>query len=220
MADTFSYSQLEAEIMPTVHTIIGEGITLTKPGSIKYLLYGPEPSAQSISIKMGRIGELIVKSIVNHSPNLELLKCGVQCIDEETKKKKDIDLIWKDENKKKIFYMEAKGNIDLDSEKLPATIDKIKEILETHIKPNYPEYEIEIGVFNWSVYNREALDKFSHIKRCEAKCIKVYHMGDMLKILNFEWSEESYTSFFRKIGILMQTMFSQRNNYELRDACC
>ena len=43
-------------------------------------------------------------------------------------KKKDVDLIFKDENNKVIYYREMKGNIELDTEKLPATISKCKEI--------------------------------------------------------------------------------------------
>lgn len=54
-----------------------------------------------------------------------------------------------------IYYREAKGNIELDSEKLPATIDKMKEIIKTHISPKYPNYKYDVGIFNWSIYNRK-----------------------------------------------------------------
>lgn len=201
--------QLENELMKIVNNIVSDGITMSKPGSIKYLLFGSEPSRQAISIKMGNFGEIIPKKIIEHSNKLELLRCGVQCIDTETKKKKDLDLLWKDEDNKTIYYREAKGNIDLDSEKLPATLDKIKEILDVFIKPKYPDYDIDIGVFNWSVYNRKHIETgISNIRKCENKGIKVEHMEDMLKLLNFEWNEEDYISFFREAGVHINTMFN------------
>lgn len=68
--------------------------TVTKPGSIKYLLFGSELSEQSLSIKMGKIGEEMVKKIIDNSKDFELLECGVQCIGIDNKKNKDIDLLW------------------------------------------------------------------------------------------------------------------------------
>ena len=190
--------QLEKELHEEyIDKIVNDGITMTEPGSVKYLLFGSEPSRQAISIKMGKFGEEIIKKIINNSKNLELLTCGVQCVDFETKKKKDLDLLWKDELNKTIYYREAKGNIELDSEKLPATIEKVKELLETYIIPKYPGYIIDIGVFNWSIYNRKLLKKgLNHIKNCEKNGIKVEHMEDILKLLNFKWSEEDYYKMF------------------------
>lgn len=153
--------------------------TVTKPGSIKYLLFGSELSEQSLSIKMGKIGEEMVKKIIDNSKDFELLECGVQCIGIDNKKNKDIDLLWINHKLKIIYYREAKGNIELDSEKLPATIDKMKEIIKTHISPKYPNYKYDVGIFNWSIYNRKELKSgLSHIKKCE----------------------ENYYKFFRKLG--------------------
>ena len=36
-------------------------MTRTQPGSIKYLMFGSEPSEQSLSIKMGKVGEEMIK---------------------------------------------------------------------------------------------------------------------------------------------------------------
>lgn len=182
--------------------IIKGGNTFSQPGSLKYLLFGSERSEQSLCIKMGKIGEEMVKKILIEHPTLELLQCGVQCIDPSTGKNKDIDLIWIDKYNKIIFYREAKGNIELDSEKLPATINKVKEIIEMYIVPSYPDYTLNIAVFNWSIYNRNELKKgLSQIKKCENKHnIAVEHPSDLFKLLDFDWSEESYYSFFREVG--------------------
>ena len=47
-----------------VKNISTQYITYTKPGSVQYLLHGPEPSNQSINIKLGKLGELIAKELV------------------------------------------------------------------------------------------------------------------------------------------------------------
>tara|TARA_B100000963_G_scaffold361845_1_gene400240 strand:+ start:4255 stop:4983 length:729 start_codon:yes stop_codon:yes gene_type:complete len=181
--------------------LISKTIRNTQPGSIKYLLFGSEPTEQSFSIRMGKIGEEMIKKIITITDNVELLKCGVQCIDIKTRKNKDIDLVWINETNKTIYYREAKGNIELDSEKLPATLDKIEEILYKKFKPEYPDYTIDIGVFNWSVYNRKALKSVpSQIRTIEKRGIKVEHPEDLFKLLNFRWGEKDYYEFWWEIG--------------------
>ena len=193
--------QIENFIMTQCTRIKNEGITYSEAGSIKHLMFGSEPSEQSLSIKMGRVGEEMIKEIINKTPDLQLLTCGVQCIDPNTRKNKDLDLVWINNFSKTIYYREAKANLELDSEKLPATIEKIQEILHTHISPNYPDYTIDIGVFNWSIYNRTSLKKgLGQIKKCEEKGIKVENPEDLFRLLNFDWDEASYYGFFRKVG--------------------
>jgi len=193
--------QIEQFLMDQAELIKRCKSTYSQPGSIKHLLFGSEPSEQSLLIKMGKVGERMIQKIIVETEGLELLKCGVQCIDPVTGKNKDLDLIWADHDRKTIYYREAKGNIQLDSEKITATIDKILEILSMYIVPKYPDYTIDIGVFNWSVYNREPLTKgLIQIKKCVTKGIKVDHPKELFDILKFQWTEEDYLSFFRKIG--------------------
>jgi len=174
-------------------------ITLTKPGSITHLLYGAKPSTQSINIKLGRLGEFLSKELINASPNLELLTCGIQNINE---KNKDIDLIFKDELNKIIYYRELKGNIELDTEKLPATINKCKEI-ETSLKTTYSNYTINCGILNWSVYNRSILIAgLSNIVSFEKAGIKIDHMEDFLTLINITWPVEDFNDYFRHLGSL------------------
>lgn len=198
---TTTMEQIEGFLMKEAESIKNDGIIYSQPGSIKHLLFGREPSEQSLSIKMGKVGERMVQKIISQNEDLELLKCGVQCIDPITGKKKDLDLVWIDKKNKKIYYREAKGNIELDSEKIEATINKIIEILNTYISPKYPDYTIDIGLFNWSIYNRKYLKKgLSCIKKCEDKGIRVEHPEDLFKLLNFDCNEEDYYTMFRKVG--------------------
>jgi len=181
-----------------IDKILEGGLTYTKAGSISFLLNGKIPSDQSINIKLGRFGEFLAKELIKYNHNLELLNCGIQKIND---KKKDVDLIFKDEFRKIIYYRELKANIELDTEKLPATINKCREI-ENSLKITYHNYEINCGILNWSVYDRQILNAgLSNIKTFENQGIKIDHMQDFLEIINIKWNEEDYYSYFREIGI-------------------
>jgi len=187
-----------------VERIMEKNITLTKPGSISHLLYGEKPSEQSIHIKLGKLGEYLTKEFIQSKPNLELLECGIQKIKD---KNKDVDLLFKDENKKIIVYRELKGNIELDTEKLPATIKKCKEI-EEELTTKFKDYKIDCGLLNWSVYDRKILTAgLSNIKAFENGGIKIDHMSDFLSIINMEWEEEDFYSYFREIGRKIRERF-------------
>jgi len=190
-------AEIKQKCILWVEKMLEGELTYTKPGSISYLLYGQKPSEQSINIKLGRLGEFMSKEFIRANPNLELLDCGVQKIGD---KKKDVDLIFKDESKKIIYYRELKGNIELDTEKLPATISKCKEI-ENSLKNTYLEYTINCGILNWSVYNRKILTAgLSNIKAFENGGIKIDHMEDFLHIINVFWDEDDFNLYFREIG--------------------
>lgn len=201
----FTSKSLEEYLMMYVKKIISNGIKMTESGSITYLLYGSTPSRQSICIKLGKLGEHMIKKIILETPHLELLKCGVQCVDNETKQKKDLDLFWKNDKTKHIYYFEAKGNMELDTEKIQATIEKVLEIKEKYIEPNYLDYKVEFGIFNWSIYTRKK--ELLQIKLCEENGINVFHMDQMLQLLEFEWSEEDFYSFFKQVGSDIDEMF-------------
>lgn len=178
-------------------------VKLTEKGSLKYLLKGPEPSEQSISIKFGHVGEKFIIKMIELNPRFELLKCGIQSINEKGEKK-DIDLIWRDIKTNKIYYREAKGNIELDTEKLPAMISKIKNSIIGFIKKKYPDHSLDIGIVVWSIYDRKSLKKgISQIKKCEEQGIKVDHIQDILNITNIMWDETSFYAYMRELGDIL-----------------
>lgn len=180
-----------------INDLLKGNITYTKPGSISYLIYGKKPSEQSINIKLGYFGEYISKELIKLNFNLELLVCGIQKINNI---RKDVDLLFKDEKRKIIYYRELKGNIELDTEKIPATINKCKNIQKS-LKKKYNKYHINYGILNWSIYNRDILTVgLSNIKNFENKGIKIDHMEDFLKIINIEWDEDDYYLYFKEIG--------------------
>jgi hypothetical protein len=177
--------------------ILEKEITRTKPGSISFLLFGDKPSEQSIVIKLGKFGEFMAKELIKTNNEFELLKSGIQIINNNNK---DVDLLFKNKNKNIIYFRELKGNIQLDTEKLPATIKKCKEI-EEHLKKEYLNYNINCGILNWSVYNRKVLTSgLSNIKKFENNGVKVDHMEDLLNIIDVKWNIKDYNSYFREIG--------------------
>lgn len=197
-------TEIKQKGMKWVNKVLESKLTRTKPGSISHLLYGEKPSEQSINIKLGRFGEFISKELIRTNNNLELLICGIQQINN---KKKDVDLIFKDEINKIVYYRELKGNIELDTEKIPATINKCKEI-ENSLKTTYLQYVVDCGILNWSVYNRKILTVgLSNIKTFEKNGIKIDHMEDFLNIIKVFWNEEDYYLYFREIGIKIKTKF-------------
>lgn len=193
-----------------VDKMLRYNMTYTNPGSISHLLYGKRPSEQSINIKMGKFGEFLAKEIISLNSNFELLTCGVQEINETNGKKKDIDLLFKDINNKIIYYRELKGNIELDTEKIPATIHKCKEI-EQYLENKYKDenYKINYAILNWSVYNRKILTKgLSNIKSFEKNDLKIEHFEDFCDILHINWSEEDYYDYFKQIGMKISNCFN------------
>jgi len=193
-----------------VDKMLRSKMTYTNPGSISHLLYCRKPSEQSINIKMGKFGEFLAKEIIALNSNFELLTCGVQQINETNGKKKDIDLLFKDINNKIIYYRELKGNIELDTEKIPATINKCREI-EQYLQSKFKDenYKIDYAILNWSVYNRNILTKgLSNIKSFEKNDIKIEHFKDFCHILNIDWSEEDFYDYFKQIGIIISNSFN------------
>ena len=197
-------NEIKQKCILWVNNIFKDKITYTKPGSITHLLYGEKPSEQSINIKLSRLGEFMSKELIKTNNNFELLNCGVEKINN---KNKDVDLIFEDKIKKIIYYRELKGNIELDTEKLPATICKCKE-MEKSLKDTHLEYTVDCGILNWSVYNRKILTSgISNIKTFENNGIKINHIEDFLEIIDVNWNEEDYYLYFRELGNIIRTIF-------------
>ena len=175
----------------------------TKPGSLTYLLFGQQPSRQSICVKFGHVGEKLVQRMIQECPKIELLECGNHIMD-DTGKKKDIDLLWADHKEKEIYYREAKGNIEMDTEKIPAMISKINTEIKKYLTDKWPDYKINLGILNWSVYDRKEITKGkSHIKRCEDAGIKVDHMKDILLQCDLVWPESDFYEYFSELGKIL-----------------
>lgn len=180
--------------------LLNKNITYTELGSISYLLYGKKPSEQSINIKFGYFGEFLTKELIKDNENFELLNCGIQLIQDNNK---DIDLIFKDKINNIIYYRELKGNIKLDTEKLEATHNKCLTI-KNHLIKEFKDHNINYGILNWSIYNRNNLkSEFATIRKFEKNNLKIDHFEDFLKILNINWNEREFYDYFKYLGDLI-----------------
>ena len=183
-----------------------ENTTISHPGGLPYLLFGNQPSTASLYIKIGRNFEKWFKYIVNDC-GMEILPDGV--VKNVIKgKSKDIDLLFMDTKNKIVYYRELKSNIELDTEKLPATYNKIKTINE-FLETEYTGYSIDSSLMTWAVYDETSLPKKynSKIKQCNENNVNVTYPKDLFNILGADIDEETYYTFFRDLGKKIQNTY-------------
>lgn len=199
---THPVSNMNSEIENYAYAIaqsISKKEKLSQPGSLPYALFGAIPSTASLYIKLGRNFEKWFKYVVAKTSGFDLLSDGLTegiVMD----KKKDVDFIFKNENTKTIYYRELKSNTELDTEKLPATIDKIKKI-STYLSDLHSEYTIDCGLLTWAVYSRDMLPpNDARLKTFSEANINVTFPIDLFKTLGVFISKEDYTNMLRNIG--------------------
>tara|TARA_R110001632_G_scaffold180479_2_gene300590 strand:+ start:58 stop:660 length:603 start_codon:yes stop_codon:yes gene_type:complete len=179
--------------------------TMTEAGSLKHFLWGSEKSEQSIVIKFGRVFEKMIQEQISTTPKFELGLNGVQNIIGQTKKK-DVDLLFIDKISKTIFYRELKANIDLDTEKLPATTDKIA-IIENHLINTYPGFSINSGILCMTVYSKcelsNRLDR--KVKAYGDASVNVEFAKDIFATLELDISKEEYETFGLEVGTILRS---------------
>lgn len=178
---------------------------MTMPGSLKHWLWGSEKSEQSMVIKFGRVFEKMIQEEVRSSTRFKLGTNGVQKITGQ-KRKKDIDLLFIDDSAKIIYYRELKANIDLDTEKLPATIDKIK-LIEEHLQTKYPSYSIDFGILCMSVYSKSLLENrlAKKVETYENSNVPVDFASDIFTILGINVSSGEYEAFGQELGHILRS---------------
>lgn len=147
---------------------------------------------QSQSIKFGNTFQNIIKDIAT-SVGAEVLTQQFADVygvgdTKSNKGQKDVDIWFKLNNK--MYYFEAKTNLDLDSEKSKATDSKV-EAISSWMKTNYPEYEVVSGVLScW--YTKET--------GLPVKVKNVVYMEDFFKLLDIEFSKEEYYNLMKEFG--------------------
>ena len=179
---------------------------LTEIGSLKHLFWGPERSEQSIVIQFGQSLQRMLIEEIDNNENFEMLRSGVQKL-AGMKKKKDVDLLFRDIQANKIYYYELKANIELDTEKLPATSDKVK-LLTKHLKETYPKDEFDFGILCLTVFKQSNLKKsklINKVKQFNESGVGVSFAKDILDILSIDVTEEEYYKYWKKIGNILRS---------------
>ena len=172
--------------------------TESLPGALPYLLFGGgKVSTQSLYIKIGRNFEKWFKFIIEDA-GMTLLPDGV-VKNVIGKKSKDIDLIFRDDNT--IYYREMKSNLELDTEKLPATYEKI-QLITKYVEKEYPGYKVDSSLLHWTVYEPSILPKKynTKVKECAKHNVKVSYPIDLFKTISVDISDKEYQEFFLELG--------------------
>lgn len=177
-----------------ISNLKNEEITITKPGSINYLLYGPRPSTQSINIKIGNRFQILLNDFSKKMgyPTHKLATTLVEGC--------QIDTLFVEGEC--FEYEEQKTNVNLDSEKIEATIKKINKIgerLRTDTKKM-----VRCSIFHTTVWEEEDAPKYSsRYSKYRKAGIRVKFMSDYFKTLGVEITKEEFYSFWKEAGKIL-----------------
>jgi len=147
---------------------------------------------QSQSIRFGNMFQNFVKSIVVEAGGEVLTQqfADIYGVGETklNKGQKDVD-IWFNFNNK-MYYFEAKTNLDLDSEKSKATDQKV-DAISNWMKVNYPDVEVVFGILScW--YTKEL--------GLPVKVKNVNYLEEFFKLLEIQITREEYYSVMKEFG--------------------
>lgn len=137
------------------------------------------PLTQSQNIMLGSCMEKLFADFV--------VSNGIQSIRKKTKKgDKETDHLYI--HNKKIRYFEQKNNLNLDTEKGPATRKKVQAMME-QIKKEYPDYEIECYILATRYLSNEESIAKSIIRR-KYSDVNVLGVNEFLKLFDIEPIED------------------------------
>jgi len=121
------------------------------------------------------------------------------------KDEKEKDIIFKNKNRNEIIYCEAKNNINLDTEKLKATEDKINHNIEK-IRSENPGYHVD-GYLLACRYldNDEEIAKHLISKY---KNVNVIGINNYLKLFNITDLIKDYDNYKKIIRLICKTKFN------------
>ncbi len=171
-----------------------EEITITKPGSIDYLLYGPRPSTQSVNIKIGNRLEALLNEF-SKKMGFPTHKRGKTLIEGH-----QVDSLFMIDDC--FEYNEQKANANLDSEKIKATIEKMIEIgesLRTETKK-----VVTCSIFHTTVWEEMDAPEYSGpYSKFRKSGIRVKFMSDYFQSLGVEMTKEYFYSMWREGGEIL-----------------
>lgn len=147
---------------------------------------------QSQSIRFGNMFQEFIKSVVIAAGGEVLSQQFADIYEtgntDTNKGLKDVD-IWFKLNSK-MYYFEAKTNLDLDSEKSKATDNKVEDVTNW-MKKNYSDDEVVSGVLScW----------FKKETGLPVKVKNVFFMCDLFSILDIEMTSEDYYTIMKELG--------------------
>jgi hypothetical protein len=178
--------------------LVTAGLSHSSPGSGIHLLNGPAPSTQSLLIKFGRAFEAWFEEAVRlGDTNFTVMPSGVW-----SEINKDLDLIFRDNEARTIYYRELKLNLNLDTEKIVSTYEKVGLITD-FLRAKYPGYTIDSGVLTWGTYGLEEITAQSKVKKALEFNVKVEDPRSFFELVKLSMSASEYSQYFRSIGRML-----------------
>lgn len=166
--------------------------------SLSYLI--PITLSQSHSIKLGILLEKNILYQIIKFTNLRNIK------EKNMKGIRERNHLFKDDNKKIVYYAELKGNLNLDTEKSKSTIDKCI-IIKNELEIKYPLYEIKWGLVSLRFLTsneipRKIIKKYDKIKN------NLYGLNDYLSLLQSKlFTSKTQIEFYTKLANYIQSEF-------------
>ena len=147
---------------------------------------------QSQSIRFGNMFQDFIKSVVIAAGGEVLSQQFADVYEtgntDTNKGLKDVDIWFKFNSK--MYYFEAKTNLDLDSEKSKATDNKVEDVTNW-MKKNYSDTEVVSGVLScW----------FKKETELPVKVKNVFFMDDLFNILDIEMTSDDYYTIMKELG--------------------
>ena len=169
--------------IPDFQSIISSSIyinerTVTKadPHSFSSLISNVRVLKQSENIKLGTGMEHLFRDTVSkYGGGFEPIEIGI--VEGQSQK----DHCFKNDTKKRVVYLEQKNNLNLDTEKRPATISKVKKVTE-ELQQKFPEHTVVGGVFAARYLSSSEPLAVSIIKTYAG--VQVYGVNEFLGMFN------------------------------------
>ena len=82
----------------------------------------------------------------------------------------------------------------------------VNRTINEYVKREYPDYDVDSRLLNWSVYNKDVLPKKykTKITKCNEAGVRVSWPVDFFKVVGVDISEQEYYDFFTEIGKIIQ----------------
>lgn len=163
--------------------------------SLSYLVDKKYSFSQSDCIKLGISMEKILSDIIlEKNKNLENIR------PKNKKGSHERDHLFVNHDTKTIFYSELKSNLNLDTEKCKATVNKCKDIYK-EVKLEYPGYSVKWWLLGLRYIEKTNINK-TIFKKFEDVKENVIGVNEYLENLNtgVKFTEEEYSFFINEIA--------------------
>ena len=162
--------------------------------SLSYLLDDDINLSQSECIKLGKLMEEYYTHIIMKHTTFTNIK------PKNKKGMKERDILFIDKEKKDVYYSEIKSNLNLDTEKSKATVNKCVYIVN-ELQEQYPSYDIKWCLLGSRYVNINEIPK-TILRRYKDIKNNVYGSNEFLNLfgINFKFNNKDYRMLINRLA--------------------